>query len=123
MIVAIDFDGTITDDVNGKTFNLRPNVLKNLQRLKDMGVEIWIYSTRTNLEQKKKLSEMGIDCEKELFDTLEKYRIPYDKVLMPEDLANGKPLADVFVDDKAIGFVGDWDKIYQELKSRKEKEE
>ena len=121
-IVGVDFDGTITSDVNWEfNFKLRPYSLDALIGIKGLGGLIWIYSGRSNSQMRDEvLIRHGVDCYEEMVEKLQEFEIPYDKILTPEDLKYGKPICDFFVDDRSIGFKGDWKWIFEEIKKKVE---
>ena len=80
-----------------------------LQALKDKGWKIYIFSTRTNKMFRKKDEE---DQEVAMKRWLAEYEIPFDKIW-----TFGKPMADVYLDDRAIGFRGDWNSSLQEIEN------
>jgi hypothetical protein len=43
-----------------------------------------------------------------------KHEIPYDKIW-----TFGKPMADIFIDDRAISFVGDWEDTVKQVENFK----
>ena len=127
MIIAIDFDGTVVeqegryDDLE-KPLRLKPNALKALRQLKAAGHVLLLYSARANLAltgddpsvdplhragvisrnqtaKNKRLNvaryqQMVAFCEAELpaiFDAI-------------DDGRQGKPNANLFIDDKAVTF-------------------
>ena len=116
MIVAIDFDGVIHRYSkgwnNGEIYdNPVKGVKEALETLKKEGHTLYIFSTRTNkLFQKKDAP----DAKKTMVAWLEKHKIPYDKIW-----TWGKPMAQVFIDDRAIGFDGDWSKTLASMKDFK----
>jgi 8-oxo-dGTP pyrophosphatase MutT (NUDIX family) len=111
---AIDLDGTICeyDGWKGEEHfgELREGVVEGLQRLKDRGWLIIIFTTRGNT---------GLV---EAF--LQENDIPYDHVNEnPHQPAgtSGKVIADVYVDDRALDARKPWDEIVEEVLSRKQK--
>lgn len=102
----VDFDGTIAkDDVPfpqiGKEM---PGAREALQKLKDLGYKIVIYSVRAN-------SQFG---KKQILDWLEAHSIPFD------ELSNPKPNYDLLIDDKAlqIGHGRSWEDVLSEVELR-----
>jgi hypothetical protein len=103
-VLAIDFDGVISNYSTflGKNKFAEPVVgcSEFLAKLKAAGWKIIIFTTRANTM--------------ELYEYLNKYAIPFDHVnYNPEnaeqELADGKVLADVYLDDRGISFNGVWD--------------
>lgn len=95
LTLAIDFDGVIHDDKHplpGK--KMGPPIMGAkiaLMRLKGRGCTIIVHTVRATNPQHVK-------------DWLDYYEIPYD------DVTNIKPVADVYLDDKAVTFTS-WEEI------------
>lgn len=100
--VAIDFDGVISyyDCWKGVgNFGLPiAGVSSALKKLKSFGMKIIIHTARGETELIKKY--------------LIKNDIPFDHInYNPDQLENmnhGKPIADVYVDDRGVAFEGIW---------------
>lgn len=112
MTIAVDFDGVIHRYAQGwnggEIYDLPVNGVKEaLQKLKEAGHKIYIFSVRTNTIFHKKDK---LDQEKLIKAWMLKYEIPYDKIW-----TFGKPMADVFIDDRAIAFKGNWDETLQDV--------
>jgi len=110
-VCIIDFDGTITHFSYPEMGDPQKGVKESLQKLKDMGYGIHIASCRTNRE----LAKHPIDRRdriREMEDYLDKHEIPYDVVL-----DNDKALGYWYIDDRAIGFRGDWNKVIKEIEN------
>lgn len=107
--VCIDFDGVIAHahgdgwevGVFGEPIN---GVQKSLQFFRDIGWKIIIHTVRGEVEFLKSY--------------LQKYGIPFDHInFNPENEPNmnpGKPLADIYIDDRAICFMGEWNNQFVE---------
>ena len=72
------------------------NMIKLLKDLKDEGHTIIIYTARRMLTHSGNVGKVIKDIGKQTFDTLEKFDIPYDELVF------GKPIADIYIDDRAI---------------------
>lgn len=107
--ICIDFDGVIAqyegwkgEDVFGEPVD---GVQTALEVLKKNGYTIIIYTTRSANAKLKKY--------------LEKNSIPYDYINenpdQPEGSNKGKPIADVYIDDRAICFRGNWKYTLEEI--------
>jgi len=110
--VIIDFDGTIAEwgDYPGMGPPTR-GAKEALQKIKDKGFTILILSARTSDE----MSKYPIDKETQrriMKEYLDKHEIPYDEVLKSD-----KPPATFYIDDRGIGFRGDWDKVLEEMEN------
>lgn len=101
--IAVDFDGVISkyDKFLGKGVFSPPvdGVAKGMQELRDAGWIIIVHTTRSET-----------DC---ILSYMEKYSIPFDFInYNPKNvllgLSLGKPIADVYLDDRAIRFDGNW---------------
>jgi len=108
MRICIDLDGTICNTRKDNETYLdvkpKPNARKFLLKLKKNGHEIIIHTSRhmktCNNNVGKVFAKQGYN----LFKWLEKNKIPYDEIWF------GKPLADVYIDDKAEKFIS-WEQI------------
>lgn len=103
--VAVDFDGVIhmCRDWSGRELTYEPVELlqtkRELRKLQENGWKIIIWTSRIVTIK--------------VIDWLNSYDIPYDSVnhnpFGPENLADARKIhADVYIDDKAILFNGEW---------------
>lgn len=107
--VCIDIDGTISryiEWVDAKTFGeVLPHCAETIHHLKADGWFVIIYTTRAD---KNDISKF-----------LEEHNIPFDAINenpnQPNNAKGGKPIADVYVDDRAIQFDGDWAGAYEKI--------
>lgn len=103
--LAIDFDGVIhgySKGWNGGEIYDPPveGVSEALHRFKEEGYKIYIYSTRSN----KTFRKTDEPDQKPLMEAyLKEHHIPFDKIW-----TFGKPMAHIFIDDRALKFEGDW---------------
>lgn len=112
MKIAIDFDGVL--HLYSKGWNGGeiydppvPGAKEAMEKLKEAGHTLYIFSTRSNKIFRKK---DPVDHNKAMKEWLEKHEIPFDKIW-----TFGKPMADIFIDDRAIGFRGNWDDTVEEV--------
>jgi hypothetical protein len=101
MIINIDLDGVICTEE--RTFERAlarplPGTKEALAHLVEQGHTIVIYSARSWSELR--LTE----------NWLKTHGIPYHGIHF------GKPVADRFIDDRAVRFMGDWDSVIADLK-------
>jgi len=107
--VVVDFDGTITHFSYPKMGDPQTGVKEALQKLKDLGYEIHIASCRTNHDLQKYPIDRTMQV-RAMEEYLNEHEIPYDVVLN-----NDKALGIWYIDDRAIGFRGDWSKVVEEI--------
>jgi len=99
MKVIIDLDGTICSEE--KQFSralakIKDGAKESLEKLRDKGYTIIIYSARTWAEYE--MTE----------NWLKENKVPYDQIIL------GKPQGDYWIDDRAIRFRS-WDKVINEI--------
>jgi hypothetical protein len=82
-----------------------PGAKEAMQRLKDMGYVIYIHSCN------------GRDWIAKVLNT---HEIPYDYI-WDNDSDLGKPICDWYIDDRAIGFRGDWNAVLEEIDGKNAK--
>lgn len=108
--ICVDFDGVIADYSEG--FKGRgvfgdsiPGSSVVLNTLHKEGWKIIVFSTR---------GEVSL-----LKDYLIRNGIPFDEINKnsdnPPGTNEGKPIADVYLDDRAIQFNGDWSQAYHDI--------
>ena len=108
--ICVDFDGVIADYSKG--FQGRgvfgdpiPGAAVVLNALRSEGWKIIIFTTR---------SETNL-----LRDYMVRHNIPYDEINEnsdnPPGTNKGKPIAEVYLDDRAITFTGDWSQAYADI--------
>jgi hypothetical protein len=104
MQIIIDLDGTICSEEKTYSRSLakpKANAVDSVNALYDAGNVIIIYSARTWMEY-----EMTVDW-------LKKNGIKYHQLFM------GKPVGDVWIDDRALPFTDNWAEIIDILKKKK----
>jgi adenylylsulfate kinase len=107
--ICIDIDGTIShyiEWVDSKTFGeVLPHCAETIHHLKADGWYVIIYTTRAD--------------KAEISKFLEANNIPFDAINenpnQPDNAKGGKPIADVYVDDRAIQFDGNWVGAYEKI--------
>ncbi len=100
MRICFDLDNTlVTYPTVPKDYStVKPiwKMINQLRTMKEDGHTIIIYTARRMETHKGNVGTVMKDIGKITFDTLEKYNIPYDELIF------GKPIADVYIDDKAV---------------------
>ena len=109
--IAVDFDGVIaefTDDIE-KFGKIIPGARESMEELRRLGYKIIIHTSRP--------SDNG-HLER-LADYLREENIPFDEINLNSDAGWGtqKPIADLYIDDLACRFEGDWNKTLEEAKT------
>jgi hypothetical protein len=113
--ICIDFDGVISDyrgwEGKGNFGNPIKGSVGMINELFSEGWKIIIYTTRSETEK--------------IEEYLNSYGIHYDFInYNPEnvklDLSPYKPIADIYLDDRAVRFEGEWDAdLMQKIKESK----
>jgi hypothetical protein len=100
MQIIIDMDGTICQEMRTYSRCLaepKPGAIEGINRLYDAGNTIIIYSARTWMEW-----EMTTAW-------LKGHGVKYHQLMM------GKPVGDVWIDDRAMHYDNNWDEITKKL--------
>ncbi|MFQ5743802.1 MAG: hypothetical protein ACE5HV_09470 [Acidobacteriota bacterium] len=107
--LVVDFDGTIAEwsprgfpDIGEPVEDAR----YFLELLKSEGWKIIIYSCRN-----------GLVHEAQMARWLQQHRIPYDEINHNPDYpwAAGKPVGDIYLDDRGLQFGGSWQEAYRQV--------
>ena len=102
MRIVIDLDGTIctTRENNDSYADVKPipGAIDTMKRLKENGHEIIIYTSRHMQTCQGNPGKAIANIGKITLDWLDYHDIPYDEIIF------GKPIGDVYIDDKAIRF-------------------
>ena len=104
--LCIDFDDTL---YNRSTEQPMQGAGEALKQLKSKGYTILVLSCRLNPELWGDLVKFR---KQEIVDWMKKYNMPYDKIVA------SKPPADLYIDDKALRFEGDWEITMKEIDKR-----
>lgn len=112
MKIAIDFDGVLHGYskgwADGTVYDPPvPGTRKAMEQLKAQGHYLIIFSTRTNKVFRKKSDP---DQQPLMEAWLAEHSIPFDKIWL-----YGKPMADIYLDDRALTFKGDWQQTLQDI--------
>jgi capsule biosynthesis phosphatase len=98
--ICFDLDNTLVTypTIPNDYSSVKP-IVKNIQllhNLKNNGHEIIIYTARRMVTHKNNIGKVIKDIALVTINSLEKYGIPYDELIF------GKPIADIYIDDRAI---------------------
>lgn len=98
--ICFDLDNTlVTNPTIVNDYSTVKPIVKNIQllnNLKNDGHEIIIYTARRMATHKGNVGKVIKDIASITIDTLDKYDIHYDELIF------GKPIADIYIDDKAL---------------------
>ncbi|HLW09761.1 MAG TPA: hypothetical protein VKX35_05130 [Fermentimonas sp.] len=114
MVIAVDFDGTIVKDRYPLIGEPVPGATETLKKLRKEGYQIILWTCRTGkhlAEAVKYCAENGIR-----FDAINqnlRYRTVYYKGSDPRKVG-----ADLYIDDRGIGGLPDWEDIYELIHKR-----
>lgn len=99
--IAIDFDGTIIKYLHGDEakelakWELIPNARQVINSLFDLGIHITIHTSRADLSQVSAFLDLK--------------RVYFHEVCR-------KPVATVYIDDRALPFLGSWQSMYSRIR-------
>jgi capsule biosynthesis phosphatase len=98
--ICFDLDNTLVSypTIPGDYTSVTP-IQKNIEllnKLKSMGHEIIIYTARRMMTHKHNIGKVIKDIGRITFQTLEDLNISYDEIIF------GKPIADIYIDDRSI---------------------
>ena len=114
-IVVIDFDGTLCKFAFPDVGPIEPDVKIALETLKRAGYTIKIHSCRTaTYWERPDEREEHIRL---IIDFMQKHGLPYDEILLARTM--DKPIADVYIDDRAIKYDNNWLEIAKKLEKEK----
>ena len=82
---------------------------KALEKIKDMGFYISIFSCRTSKEVFKHLIDR-VEQARKIEEYMEEHNLIFDEILIRD-----KPVASYYIGDEAIGFRGNWVDTINEL--------
>lgn len=107
-VIVVDFDGTLSEDRKFPGMGEpMPGAAKAINKLKDAGYEIVIFTCRMNLVHGARQAE---EQRKAIIEWLDRHDIPYDSIYDGKD---GKPFAKWFIDNKNLEYRGgnDWERL------------
>ncbi len=112
MRIVVDLDGTICSlKAQGQTYaDVVPldGAVAALKQLKAAGHEIIIHTARNMKTCEGNVGKVMANVGKITLDWLDSYQIPYDEIVF------GKPNGDIYIDDKALHFLG-WVAVIKKL--------
>lgn len=104
MIVALDFDGVLAfyDGWKGPLNfgQANPEGIKLADALNEAGFKIIVYTCRNNITMNMRNGVSNIEIETALIEWLVDHDLGYCELYIDA----GKPFANVYVDDRAVGF-------------------
>lgn len=107
--ICIDLDGTLThfEEWKGEEYfgQVLPGASTATKTLHEKGWFIIIYTTRAN----KSILVRFLSANKIEFDAIN------ENPFQPTNAIGGKPIADVYVDDRALCFKGNWEQTIREI--------
>ena len=106
----IDFDGTLCEHKYPEVGRPEPHVKEALEKLKEMGYEIIIHSCRTAVNWGR---VNRIEHIKKIEKFMKENKLPYDEILT--DSSYDKPIADVYIDNRGVGYRGNWQETIAEV--------
>jgi len=104
-IVALDFDHTLFYFNGDDELCCYDGARENIEKLKSMGHEIVIHTCRIGIAMENGTLDQEVAA---IQQTLENFRIPFDSIWM-----GPKMVADVYIDDLAVRFEGDWTSTFE----------
>ena len=111
MRICLDLDGTInytkTVDEEYKDVIPTKDVVETIQKLKADGHYIIISTARNMAHFSNNVGKITAFQVPVIIEWLNRYEIPFDELFVQ------KPLADVYIDDKALKFKDNWKEIYE----------
>jgi hypothetical protein len=105
--IVVDFDGVICANKFPDVGEPIEGVREALNTLKKAGFHITIHSHRTSSYFKKLLVNNQFQW---IEDYMEYYKLHFNDIWMPD-----KPIADAYIDSKAIKFDNNWEEITENI--------
>jgi len=114
-IAIVDFDGTICTFEFPEVGTLQPDAREALLKLKELGYQIHIHSCRTATYWDQSERKCKYDRAQHItliHNFMEDNDLPYDKLILGMD----KPVAELYIDDRGIGYRGYWLDVIRQVK-------
>jgi len=99
MIIAVDFDGTIVEHEYPEIGKLKEGAIEMLKSLQEQGHELILWTCRADST----LEEAVV--------FMREHGIEFDAVndnISTTNIFSRKVYADVYIDDRAVGYPGNW---------------
>ena len=108
MIIAVDFDGTIVEDEYPNIGKEKRFAFMTLKALQKQGHRLILWTCRTGLS----LAEAVEFCRS---NGIEFYAVNsnYPEEEFDEKQVSRKLIADIYIDDRNLGWIIEWGKIWQ----------
>ena len=107
MTIAVDFDGTIVEHRYPKIGREKPFAIQSLQQLQRDGHRLILFTSREG----DLLEEAVQFCHERGLDFYAINSNEPENALFPRRTA--KVIADIYIDDRNLGGLPDWDEIYR----------
>ena len=119
MVIAVDFDGTIVEHCYPAIGKEKEGAIDTLKRLAKEGNKLILWTVREG----ELLDEAVAFCRSR---GLEFYAVnsnlPQNELFLSSAKSvSGKVLADVYIDDRNLGGIPDWDTIYEQIADIRER--
>ena len=119
MVIAVDFDGTIVEHRYPAIGKEKEGAIDTLKRLAKEGNKLILWTVREGAL----LDEAVAFCRSR---GLEFYAVnsnlPQNELFLSSAKSvSGKVLADVYIDDRNLGGIPDWDTIYEQIADIRER--
>lgn len=114
MVIAVDFDGTIVEHRYPEIGNEMPFAIDSLRKLIEQQHRIILWTVRRG-----KLLQDAVDWCKERGVEFYAVNKNYPEEVIEETNVYGKINADLFIDDRNLGGLPNWGKIYMMISENK----
>lgn len=111
-VIAVDFDHTLVDYTADGTAVPMPGAREAMEELRGNGAWLVIHTCRTTVGRENGTLADELDF---IARALSAFGIPFDEIYEGD-----KMIADVYIDDRAVAFGGDWPEVSRAVKARKQ---